>query len=178
MPNHTETTIESELIYSGKIVELRKDTVELSDGTFSTRELVLHAPAVVVLPLLNENEVILVSQYRKPLEKTLLEIPAGLINPNEDPLNAAKRELREETGYTSLDWECLGEYYPTPGFCNEIYHVYLAKNLISGVQDLDEDERISVEVFSVDKLKRYIKNNWIKDAKTVLAFYLSLDKIK
>ncbi|MBT6120194.1 NUDIX hydrolase [bacterium] len=175
MLNNEEITVESDLIYSGKIVELRKDTVVLPDGTMSTRELVSHAPAVVILPLLNEKEIILVSQYRKVFEKTLLEIPAGLINENEDPLDAAKRELREETGYRAMSWTSLGEYYPTPGFCNEVYHVYIARNLIPGSQDLDDDERVAVKILSVDKLRDLIKNNSIKDAKTVLAFYLGLN---
>ena len=157
------------------IFSVEKELFSIEENKEIERWSVRHPGAVVILPLLNEKEIILVSQYRKVFEKTLLEIPAGLINENEDPLDAAKRELREETGYRAMSWTSLGEYYPTPGFCNEVYHVYIARNLIPGSQDLDDDERVAVKILSVDKLRDLIKNNSIKDAKTVLAFYLGLN---
>src|SRR5699024_2850455 len=130
--NFEEKTMKSEKIYEGKIVNLRIDTVELPDKKYSKREIVEHPGAVGIIPLDDENSIILVKQFRKAVEKFLLEIPAGKLEVNEEPRETATRELKEETGIDSNKMEYLLEFHTSPGFSNEKVHLFLATELIEG----------------------------------------------
>lgn len=163
-----EKTIASDSIFEGHIVRLKVDTVELSDGTHSTREIVDHDPAVVILPLDSNGKMHLIRQYRKPIESEMLEVPAGIVNPNEDFLDAAKRELKEETGFSATKWTPVGKAYPAPGFCNELLYFYIAEGLVSGETDFDEDERIELETVSINTFLTWVTDGTIVDAKTML----------
>ncbi|WP_027719469.1 NUDIX hydrolase [Desulfovirgula thermocuniculi] len=139
-----EKTLHSQVIYRGKILNLRVDRVLLPNGTEGLREVVEHAGAVAVVALTEEGEVVMVRQYRYAVGRHLLEIPAGKLEEGEDPLQCAKRELAEETGYTARRWEPLLSFYSTPGFSSEKMHLFLARGLERGGQAPDEDEFLQV----------------------------------
>ena len=163
-----EKTIESEVIYSGKIVELHRDKAELVNGSIVLREVVEHAGGAVVVPVDRDGNVIVVRQFRYPFGRELLEFPAGKLEKGEDPFLCAKRELSEETGYTSENYVFLGEFYPSPGYCHESLFIYLATNLIPGGQHLDQDEFLKVERMPLDALVDAVMAGEVKDAKTVI----------
>jgi ADP-ribose pyrophosphatase len=172
-----EKTIKSEKIFSGRVISLQVDDVELPNGKTSTREIIKHPGAVAILPITEDGKIVMVEQYRKALERTLVEIPAGKLEKGEDPESSARRELEEETGYvcTNLDW--LISFYTSPGFADEIVHVYLATGL-SKKEDaagLDEDEFVNIVELSLSEAKQYIEDKKIYDAKTAYAVqYLEL----
>jgi len=168
----TEITQHSDYFYKGRIVTVRKDTVLLDDGKTAKREIVEHAPAVVILPLQRPDTLFLVEQYRKPAESVLLELPAGIMDTGEHPLEAAKRELKEETGLEASEWIPLGEAYPSPGFCTEYMYFFLATDLKKGEHSLDEDERITCRSFSLAEFEDFIDKGAIKDAKTLVGYFL------
>lgn len=165
----TEKTITEETIYSGKVVKLKKMTVELENGKTALREIVVHPGGACVLAKTSDNKFLTVRQFRKSAEKYMLEIPAGKLEYGEDPYNAAMRELEEETGYACEKLIKLTEIYPTPGYCNEVIHIYYADNLKKGTQNLDEDEFLSVEEYTMEELIEKIKNGEIIDSKTIVA---------
>ena len=141
----TEKTLSSEKIFDGRILHIRRDTVLLPNGHQSTREVVDHPGGVSVLALDDQNRVLIVSQFRYPYEEVLREIPAGKLEYGEDPAEAARRELREETGAVAGSFQSLGELYPSPGYCGEIIRMYLARELSFGDTDPDEDEFLGLE---------------------------------
>lgn len=163
----TEKTIETKDIYKGKIINLRVDSVELPDGKIASREVVEHKGAVAIVPVLEKNKVVLVKQYRHPAGKVLLEIPAGTLNPSEDPLDCAKRELIEETGYSAAKWTKLFGAYLAPGYSNEFIHIYLAEDLTPAHAEADEDEFIEVSIVGIDEAIDMISTGEIEDAKTI-----------
>ena len=163
-----EKQIKSETVFEGLIVDVRSDVAELQTGKHVLREVVVHPGGVGIVPLTDDGKIILVRQYRYPMCEELLEIPAGKLDKNEDPLECAKRELSEETGNTAAEIISLGEIYPSPGFCREVLHIYLAMGLKQGEMHLDEDEYLSVEACCIDELTDKIMNNEIADAKTVI----------
>lgn len=165
----TEKRLSGETVFDGKIMHVRRDIVQLSDGSEAFREVVDHSGGVCVLALDNEGRVLLVSQYRYPHEKILREIPAGKLEPGEDPAQAARRELKEETGAVAGKWESLGEIYPTPAYCGEIIRMYLAQDLTFGENALDEGEFLEVERIDFDLLVEQVLAGEIRDAKTVAA---------
>lgn len=164
-----EKTLTTEEIFNGNIIRLRRDIVELPNKKQSSREVVMHPGGVSVVALDQNNRVCMVRQYRKPHEKVLLEIPAGKLNWGEDHFECAKRELKEETGYSAENYTYLGGYYPSPGFCDEIIHIYLATNLEKGAASPDEDEFLEVESYPLDELVEMVMDGCIKDAKTAIA---------
>ncbi|RKD27862.1 ADP-ribose pyrophosphatase [Caminicella sporogenes DSM 14501] len=164
-----ERTIKSDKIYQGKIINLRVDTVELPDKKYSKREIVEHPGGVAILPITKDNKIIMVKQYRKSVEEKLLEIPAGKLEIGEEPKECAKRELLEETGYTSENIEYLFKFYTSPGFSNEVISLFIAKNLEKGEARPDEDEYIEIKEYEIEELLEMIKNGEIKDAKTIIA---------
>ncbi|SES70417.1 ADP-ribose pyrophosphatase [Natronincola peptidivorans] len=164
-----EKTLKSERIYEGKIINLRVDTVELPQKKYSKREIVEHSGAVGILPITKENKIIFVRQFRKPVEEILLEIPAGKIEANESTEKCALRELKEETGYSAKDIKKILDFYTTPGFTNEVMHIYLAENLEEGTASPDEDEYIELVSLSLEEALEYIKEGKIKDSKTIIA---------
>jgi ADP-ribose pyrophosphatase len=166
-----EKTIKSETLYEGKILTLRKEAVRLANGQVGQREIVDHGPAVVVLPFTEPDQVFLIKQYRKAVDQVLIEAPAGLINPNEAPFAAAKRELREETGFEADTWQKVGEAYPTPGFCNEYMYFYLASGLVKGEQDCDDDEFVEVFPMTIQELGRRVQDGTLNDVKTILMYF-------
>lgn len=164
-----EKTMKSERIYEGKIISVRVDTVELPDRKYSKREIVEHPGAVGILPVTEKGEIILVKQFRKSVEDTLLEIPAGKIEPEESPEMCAQRELEEETGFVAGNIEKVLEFYTSPGFSNELIYIYLARNLSQGEPNPDEDEYIEIVYLTIDEAIAKIQKGEIKDSKTIVA---------
>ncbi|MBS3995290.1 MAG: NUDIX hydrolase [Alkaliphilus sp.] len=164
-----EKTVHSEMIFEGKIINLRVDTVELPNHKLATREIVEHPGAVAVVPVTEDNKIVMVRQYRKPVEDFLLEIPAGKLDKDELPESCARRELEEETGYKAETLKHLLSFYTSPGFSNEILHIYLGQNLTQGKAHPDEDEYISSEGYSLEELMGMIFNGSIMDSKTIIA---------
>ncbi len=165
-----EKTVSSRLIFDGKVVHLYKDTVRLPDGAESVREYVKHIGAVCILPLTDDGEVILERQYRYAVRQILTEIPAGKLDaPDEDPLEAAKRELREETGATAREMIPLGDYYGSPAILGERIRMFLAKGLTFGETEFDEDEFLEVFRLPLDEAEAAVLRGEIPDGKTQAA---------
>ena len=167
--DYTEKTLEREEIFRGKIVYLHRDAVRLPDGSESVREVVEHPGGVTVIPVDSDGTVYCVRQYRYPYGEHLLETPAGKLEPGEDPLECAVRELSEETGFTAENYVYLGALYPSPGYCRETIHIYLATGLTPGSVHLDAGEFLDVERYALDELADMVMKNELKDAKTVTA---------
>ncbi|KKM11773.1 ADP-ribose pyrophosphatase [Clostridiales bacterium PH28_bin88] len=164
----SEKTIESHGIFKGKIIRVRVDTVLMPNGRQATREIVEHPGAVAVVPLTAGQEVVMVRQFRKPIEQQTLEIPAGKLSPGENPAECATRELEEETGLRAGNIRHLFSFYTSPGFSDEIMHLFLATDLQPGSQSPDEDELIGVEKFQLGQLVSMIVHGDIVDAKTIV----------
>ncbi|SFR02080.1 NUDIX hydrolase [Desulfoscipio geothermicus] len=163
----TEKTMTSETVFHGKIINVRRDDVLLPDGRPGTREVVGSADAVAVVAVTENREVLMVSQYRYPAGKEMLEIPAGKIEPGEQALECAQRELEEETGYRAGNWRDLYRFYTSPGFCTEQIHLYLAYDLTAHNQNPDQDEFIEVIKIPLEKALQMVESNEICDAKTI-----------
>ncbi|HOO32044.1 MAG TPA: NUDIX hydrolase [Thermotogota bacterium] len=174
----TEKEIKREYKYHGKIINVRIDTVELENGAVSTREVVEHKGAVAVLPVDRDGNCYLVEQFRKPIEKILLEIPAGKLDAGETPFECAVRELREETGFIAEEIVELGYIYTTAGFSNEKIHLYLATNLTPGRADPDEDEFLNLRQIKWKELREMAEKGKINDSKTNAAILMALSKVK
>ncbi len=166
-----EKTIHSEMIYDGKIIKVKVDEVVLPNGHTAKREIVEHQGAVAVLPLTEDGKMIAVRQFRKPLERSIVEIPAGKLEKGEEPLECAKRELEEETGYKAKQYEHVSSFYTSPGFANELLHLYIATGLYEGVHHPDEDEFVEIMHLTLDEAKQLHAEGQIRDAKTVLALF-------
>ncbi|WP_088102358.1 NUDIX hydrolase [Halalkalibacter urbisdiaboli] len=164
-----EKTKQTKNIFKGKVIQLRVDEVELPDGKSSTREIIKHPGAVAVIPVTREGKLVLVRQFRKALEKVIVEIPAGKLEQDEDPLDCAKRELEEETGYKSADLHFVISFYTSPGFADEIIHLYFTDTLQAGVVNTDEDEFLDVIEVSIEEAEKMIDDQIIHDAKTAYA---------
>ena len=167
-----EKTISSDRVYTGKTISLRVDTVEIPNRGYKKREIVEHNGAVGIIAITRENKVVLVKQYRKAIEKELWEIPAGKIEPGENPKESAMRELKEETGYSAQSIKLLHKFYTSAGFSNQKIYIYLAENLTSGSQDFDDDEFIETKEFSLNEVYDMIYNNDIEDGKTSIGMLL------
>jgi ADP-ribose pyrophosphatase len=160
----------SEDIFDGIVLHVKRDTVTLSNGSSAIREVIRHIGAVCVIPITENNEVIMERQYRYPLDKVILEIPAGKLDaPDEDRLSAIKRELREETGYTADEWTEIGDFHPAPAYCDEYITMYMARGLHKGERHLDEDEFLDVFRVPLAELVEDVMNGTISDAKTQTA---------
>ena len=164
-----EVTVLKNTIYQGKILNLRVDTAGLPNGKEAPREFVEHNGGVTVAALTDDAKLIFVRQFRYPYMEEVLELPAGKLEKGEDPLEAGKRELREEAGVTAEQYINLGEFYPSPGYTNEVIYLYGARNLTQVEQELDEDEFLNVEYISLDKAVDMVLSNEIKDGKTQAA---------
>ena len=165
-----ETELSSEVKYDGALLHIRRDTVRLPNGKTATREYNIHYGAVCIIPLLENGDVLLERQYRYPLREVITEIPAGKLDvPDEDPLEAAKRELREETGATAAEWHALGLFCPTGAYSTERIYMYLARGLTFGARELDEDEFLNVFRMTLDELVDKVLAGEIPDAKTQAA---------
>ncbi|MBQ7515776.1 MAG: NUDIX hydrolase [Schwartzia sp.] len=165
-----ETKLGSEIIYDGKLLHVKCDTVKLPDGKETTREWVKHPGAAAILPILPDGQIILVRQYRYPVAQVTLEIPAGKLDvAGESPLECAKRELREETGYQAARYEKLLALATTVGFSDEVIHIYAAWDLTPGEQATDDDEFIHVVRMPLTEAYQAVQDGRIYDAKTVTA---------
>lgn len=169
MAHLNETTLDSQLIYEGRIIRVERDTVRLEDGTEAVREVVRHPGGVCVLALTEENEALIVRQFRYPYREVTLEIPAGKLEYGEDPESCGKRELLEECGCTADSFTYLGKLYPTPAYNTEIIRFYLAKGLHFGAQKLDAQEFLDFERIPFATLLEMILNDEVPDSKTQAA---------
>lgn len=170
MDRLTETMIERKEIFDGHVLHVVCDTVALPDGKSATREVCLHIGAVCVIPLLSDGTVLMERQYRYPHGRVFLEIPAGKLNfVGEDPLEAAKRELREETGAVAERYTYLGEMIPSPAVLSEKIQMYLAEDITFASQELDEDEFLEIERIPLKELYDMVMRGKIADAKTQIA---------
>ena len=162
-----EKTVSTEDIFDGVILHVKRDTVELSNGSETVREVIRHIGAVCVIPVTDDNKVIMERQFRYPLNKVILEIPAGKLDaPDEDRLSAIKRELREETGYTAEEWTVIGDFHPAPAYTDEYITMYLARGLHKGERHLDDDEFLDVYAIPLADLVQDVMEGRISDAKT------------
>lgn len=169
-----ETQISEKIAYEGNFLKILNVDVILPDGNKANRDIIRHPGASAVLPITEDGKVILVRQWRTPLDKTLLEVPAGKLEKGEEPLLCAQRELEEETGYKADNFEYMGSIATVPGFCDEIIHLYLATGITEGLKGGDEDEFTSVEIVSLDEMKDMVRCGDIIDTKTIncLCHYL------
>ena len=168
-----EKRLAGESVFDGKLLHVRRDTVLLPNGHETIREWVKHPGASAVLPVLDDGSVILVRQYRYPVGRVTLEIPAGKLDvPGEDPLECAKRELKEETGYAAERYEKLFSLATTVGFSDEWIHIYLAEGLTAGADCPDEDEFIHIVRMPLAEALEKVSDNTIVDGKTVTALLL------
>lgn len=164
-----EFCLKSETVFQGKILEVKLDQVKLKNGRTSSREVVLHPGAVGIIPFVSETEIVLVRQYRYPVQEELLEIPAGKLDPGESAESCAIRELEEETGYKAEKLNYLGSIYTSPGFSSEIIHIYWAEQLDFTRANPDPDEILETVTINFEKAVKMCLDNKIKDAKTVVA---------
>ena len=162
-----EKTITTRLLNQGRSFSFKTDEVELPNGKKTTRDIVDHPGAVAIVPVLDDGRIVLVRQYRYATGKDLLEIPAGTLEKGEAPDTCARRELKEETGYTAGSMKKILSMYMAPGYSNEVIHLYLATELKAGEQSIEEDEIIIFEPYGPDELLGMIEKNVIEDAKTI-----------
>jgi ADP-ribose pyrophosphatase len=163
-----ENTISSTYIYRGRVINLRQDRVNLPNGRETTREIVEHPGAVVILALTDEKKIVTIRQFRKPAGEVLWELPAGTVEPGEDLENCARRELEEETGYYPRKIKKIITFFSTPGFCNERLTIFLAEDLEKRNKNEETDEFIQVKLIDLTKALKMINKNVIKDAKTII----------
>jgi len=170
-----EKTISSKLLHKGRNFSFKTDTVQLKNGKQTTRDIVEHPGAVAIIPIQGEN-IALIQQFRYAAGKTLLEIPAGTLEPGEDPLACAVRELREETGYAASNWDKLLSCYMAPGYSSEVIHFYVAEGLNQIGGTPEEDEDIEVVLKGFNEILAMIEENTIEDAKTITGILAYLTK--
>lgn len=173
-----EKTISSRSIFRGKIIKLKVDTVQLPDGRESTREIIEHRGAVAIVAVNDDKDIFLVRQYRKPVENVLLEIPAGTMEIDEDPMDCARRELSEETGLTASSWEPIVSYYSAPGFCDEKLHLYMATGLKPGETHPDQDEFLELIKIPLREAYDLILNGTIVDGKSIIGIQYAMKRLK
>ena len=179
MKKFEEKTIQTEVKFKGRIISLQVDEVELPNGKTSNREIIKHPGAVAVIAITKDKKIILVEQFRKALERSIIEIPAGKIEIGEAPEITALRELEEETGYGCAKMELLTSFYTSPGFADEIVHMYVAHGLqkIEQPAETDDDEFVELMELTLEEAVQYESEGKIKDAKTAYAVqYLQLQK--
>ena len=168
-----EKTISSKMIYEGRILNLRKDTVEAVGNTVSEREIVEHNGGVTLAAVTNDNKMVMVKQFRKAAEKAVLEAPAGKREKNEEAMETAIRELKEETGYTASDVTLLTKFYSSVGYSEEIIYIYLCKGLVPGETQFDDNEAIEIIEYDLDELYEMVMRGEIEDAKTIIAILMT-----
>ena len=172
-----EKTLSEERIYEGKIINLRRDKVTVKNGT-SYREIIEHNGGAVLLAITDDKKMIMIRQFRKPAEKVMFEVPAGKIDPGEDPIVTAGRELKEETGYTAEEIRYLTRFYPSVGYSKEVLYLYLCTGLTPGETDFDENEAIDMELWDIEELHQMVMRGELDDAKTIIAIQFAHDLIK
>ena len=170
--------VKSEVVYRGKVFNTKVDQIEYNSGNKAVREVAEHPGGAVVVPVTDEGKIIMVTQHRFPVDKILLELPAGKLGTNEDPLLCAVRELEEETGYKSDNVKEIGSIYTTPGYSSERLWIFLAKNLTPGDHNREEGEYgMEVLEFTLKEVEDKIYNREIVDAKTICGIYFAKKSI-
>lgn len=163
----TETLIDSESLCEGGFLKARRDTVRLPDGRQAVREYIVHPGAVVIIPMLDDGRVLLERQFRYPVGRVMTEFPAGKLDPGEDPLACARRELLEETGYTAAEWAYAGPMHLAIGYSTEIIHIFFARQMVAGSARLDQDEFLEIRSATPQELIAACGNGAVTDAKTL-----------
>ena len=171
--NYYEKTVNEERKYTGNIINVDKVTVVLPDGRESTRDVVRHPGASVILPITDDGKIIMVEQYRKPCEMISLELPAGKLDAGEPPEECAKRELQEEIGYIAGKLAKVLTIHSTPGFSDEVLHMFVATDLVEKNAHPDEDEFISCRKYDISELISMVEKGEITDAKTIIGIFLA-----
>ena len=167
-----EAEVSSETVFHGALLNVRRDVVALPNGNQSVREYVVHPGAVVVLAFLDNGNLLFERQFRYPLRQVFLELPAGKIDPGENILETAKRELSEETGYTATDWRHLGLTHPCVGYSNERIEIFLAQGLVKeNAQHLDHGEFVELFTLSLDEALNSVRSGEINDSKTIASLF-------
>lgn len=164
-----EKTLQSKEIFKGHVIDVTLDEIELQNGKKASREVVGHPGGVCIAALTKEGELLFVRQYRYPYHEVVLELPAGKLEPGQNPLENGKRELLEETGAVGVSYLSLGQLYPTPGYCAEIIHLYFCRVDSFSEPSPDEDEFLKVEKIPLNRAVEMVLNNQIPDAKTQTA---------
>jgi ADP-ribose pyrophosphatase len=172
-----EKTISSEMIYKGAILNLRKDTVEVVGNKISHREIIEHNGGVTIAAVTDDNKMVLVKQFRKAVEKVILEVPAGKRDGAEEYLETAKRELKEETGYTAQNIKMLTKFYASVGYSEELIYAYLCTGLTPGETQFDDNEAIDVIEYDIDELYKMIMNGEIADSKTIITVLMAIEHL-
>jgi ADP-ribose pyrophosphatase len=168
-----EVRLDGGLAYDGSFLKVQRDTVRLPNGQSATREYIHHPGAVVILPMFDDGSILLERQFRYPLDRVFIEFPAGKIDPGEEALACAKRELLEETGYTASDWQFVCTIHNAIAYADEHLDIFLARGLTAGERKLDEEEFLEVFHASIDELLGWVKEGKVTDVKTVIgAFWL------
>lgn len=166
-------------VYKGKIVTLHVDTIRQASGSTTVREVVLHPGGVTAIPVLEDGRILLIRQFRYPVGKFILELPAGKLDSGQTPADTVARELEEEIGYSAGSLTHESTFYTTPGFSNESIHFFIARNLTPTTQSLEEGEHITVEAYTLPECLEMIKNGEIRDGKTILGilwYQMKVDK--
>lgn len=172
-----EIRVDGEMAYEGKFLKVQKDKVALPDGQHTSREYIRHPGAVVILPVLDDGTVLMERQFRYPLNQVFIEFPAGKIDPDEDPLACAKRELEEETGYTATDWQFVSVIHNAIAYSDEHLDLYLARGLKAGTAKLDDGEFLETFTATIDELLDWVRSGKITDVKTVIGVFW-LEKLR
>ncbi|WP_198969596.1 NUDIX domain-containing protein [Xylophilus sp. ASV27] len=162
-----ERQVDSEAVFDGRLLKVRRDRVRLPDGTLATREYVQHPGAVVVVPLLDDGRVVLERQFRYPIGLAMVEFPAGKLDAGEDPFVCGRRELLEETGYTAREWARAGAMHLAIAYSTEVIHIYFARGLVAGAQALDAGEFLDVFAATPEELLQWCRDGSVTDAKTL-----------
>lgn len=170
-PYLIEVQVDTKVAYDGHFLKVQKDTVQLPDGKHSSREYIKHPGAVVILPVFDDGSVLLERQFRYPLHDVFIEFPAGKIDPGEDPLECAKRELQEETGYTATDWQFVCTIHNAIAYSDEHLDIYMARGLVAGECKLDEGEFLETFTATVPEMLGWVKAGKITDVKTVIGTF-------
>lgn len=172
-----EKTISSDRIYTGKVISLKVDTVEIDNKGYKKREIVEHPGAVAIVAITEDNKVVLVKQFRKPIEQVIWELPAGKLEIGESPKECAIRELKEETGYSAKNLKLLHKFFTSAGFSNQKIYIFLATGLTKGEPDFDDDEFIEKYEIDINEAQNMVIKNEIEDAKTSIGILLTKELI-
>lgn len=164
-----ETCISSEDILQGNWILAKRDQVRLPSGNLGQREFLVHPGAVIIIPVLDDGKILFERQFRYPLNRIFIELPAGKIDPGEDLLLTGQRELLEETGFEAADWVYLGLQHPCIGYSTEVIHIFLARGLISGPPSRDEDEALQLFAMSIEEALSMIQSGELTDGKTIVS---------
>ena len=172
-----EKTISSDRIYTGKVISLKVDTVEVDNKGYKKREIVEHPGAVAIVAITEDNKVVLVKQFRKPIEQVIWELPAGKLEIGESPKECAIRELKEETGYSAKNLKLLHKFFTSAGFSNQKIYIFLATGLTKGEPDFDDDEFIEKYEIDINEAQNMVIKNDIEDAKSSIGILLAKELI-